>query len=295
MRVNRKFLVAAVVCTTAVTGLAGCGGKDGDGKAKDVSDAKKPTASATPADTFAAMTADAIADKAVATTKAATSFKVTGEGLSKGERMRIDLTLNRQGDCTGKIAMKGGTAELLKSDAKSVYMKGDENFYRAIAKQDHTPARQADAMVEILKGRWMKLPADAVKSKGTGRSTSPDGGLAKMCEVTGLVQSMDDNPGERTGMTKGADTVVGGVPAVTLTKTKTDGRTLTMYVAKQGPAYLLKVDDRSGKDPGTITFADYDKPVTITPPPSDQVLDLQKMGMKPGGGSGSGGTGDLKA
>lgn len=245
------------------------------------------------------MTPDAIAEKAVGVTKAANTVKVSGAGISDGEHMALEVTVTRQGDCSGKATVKGGTVHLLKADAKSFYMKGDEKFYRAIAQKDGTPKRKADAMIEVLKGRWMKMPADApAKSKKSHGKASGDG-MGEFCVLSEIVAGMDDDKGDRTGMTKGADTVVAGVPAVTLAKKKSDGSTVTMYVAKQGPARLLKVAETGGDEPGTVTFGDYDKPVTITAPPADQVMDLEKLGMKPGGGSGSGsgsgGTGELKA
>lgn len=296
MWVSRKVLVVAVVGTTAVAGLAGCG-KDGDNKAKGVSEARKPsaTASPTPVDPFAGMTPDAIAEKAVGVTKAANTVKVSGAGISDGEHMAIEVSVTRQGNCSGRATVKGGTAHLIKADAKSFYMKGDEKFYRAIAKEDGTPKRQADAMIEVLKGRWMKMPADAPTKSKKRRGKASGDDMGQFCVLSDLVAGMDDDKGDRTGMTKGADTAVAGVPAVTLTKKKTDGSAVTMYVAKQGPARLLKVVETGGDEPGTVTFSDYDKPVTITPPPADQVMDLEKLGMKPGGGSGSGGTGELKA
>ncbi|WHM36740.1 hypothetical protein [Streptomyces sp. BPTC-684] len=294
MRVSRKVLVVAVVCTTAVAGLAGCG-KDGDTKAKGVSEAKKPsaTASPTPADLFAGMTPDAIADKAVGVTKAANTVKVAGAGISDGEHMTMQVTVTRQGNCSGKATVKGGTVSVLKADAKSYYVKGDEKFYRAMAKEDGTPKREADAMIEVLKGRWMKMPADALKKSKKRRGKASGDDMGQFCVLSELVAGMDDDKADRTGMTKGADTVVAGVPAVTLTKKKSDG-SVTMYVAKQGPARLLKVAETGGDEPGTVTFSDYDKPVTITPLPADQIMDLEKLGMKPGGGSGSGGTDELK-
>ncbi|GAA0607194.1 hypothetical protein [Streptomyces crystallinus] len=295
MRVSRKVLVGAVVCTTAVAGLAGCG-KGGDTKAKGVSEAKKPSAaaSATPADPFAGLTPDAIAEKAVGVTKASNSVKVAGSGISDGEHMALEVSVTRVGNCSGSVTVKGGTARLLKADAKSFYMQGDEKFYRALAKEDGTPKRQADAMIEVLKGRWMKMPTDtpSTSKKRHGKTSGDD--LSQFCVLSELVSGMDDDKGDRTGMTQGPDTVVAGVPAVTLTKDRGDGSTVTMYVAKQGPARLLKVAENGGDEPGTVTFSDYDKPVTITAPPADQVMDLEKLGVKPGGGSGSGGTGGLK-
>ncbi|MFD9562683.1 hypothetical protein [Streptomyces sp. NPDC059994] len=296
MRVSRNVLVVAVVGTTAVAGLAGCG-KEGDNRAKGVSEARKPsaTASATPVDPFAGMTPDAIAEKAVGVTKAANTVKVAGSGISDGEHMSLEVTVTRVGNCSGSVRVKSGTARILKADAKAYYMKGDEEFYRAMAKEDGTSKQETDAMVEVLKGRWMKMPTQAPSKSKKRHGKSSDDDMGQFCVLSELVAGMDDDKDDRTGMTKGADTVVAGVRAVTLTKKKSDGSAVTMYVAKQGPARLLKVAETGGDEPGTVTFSDYDKPVTITPPPADQVMDLEKLGVTPDGGSGSGGTGGLKA
>ncbi|MFK8910914.1 hypothetical protein [Streptomyces sp. YS-3] len=292
MRVSRNVLVVAVVGTTAVAGLAGCG-KEGDNRAKGVSVATKPspTASATPADPFAGMTPDAIAEKAVGVTKAAKTVKVAGAGVSDGQHMSLEVTVTRLGNCSGSVHVKDGTARILKADPKAYYMQADEKFYRAMAKEDGTPKKEADAMVELLKGRWMKLPTEAPSKSRKRHGKGSDDDMGQFCVLSELVSGMDDDKSDRTGMTKGADTVVAGVPAVTLTKKKSDGSAVTMYVAKRGPAHLLKVAETGGTEPGTVTFSDYDKPVRITAPPGDLVMDLEKLGAEPGGGPGSQETG----
>ncbi|MEU1072263.1 MULTISPECIES: hypothetical protein [unclassified Streptomyces] len=297
MRVSRNALVVAVVGTTAVAGLAGCGTEGGNG-AKVASVAAKPsvTASPTPADPFAGMTADAIAEKAVGVTKAAKTVKVAGAGVSDGVHMSLSVTVTRVGDCSGSVHVKNGTARVLKADPRAYYMQGDEKFYRAMAKEDGTSKEEADALVELLKGRWVKMPTEAPSKSGKRHGKSSGDDMGQFCVLSELVSGMDDDKGDRTGMTKGADTVVAGVPAVTLIKKKSDGSAVTMYVAKRGPAHLLKVAETGGDEPGTVTFSDYDKPVRIMAPPADQVMDLEKLGMKPDGGTGSGSedTGGLK-
>ena len=49
-----------------------------------------------------------------------------------------------------------------------------------------------------------------------------------------------------------------------------------MYVASEGKPYLLRVDSKSAKDPGTIVFSDYDKPVAAHKP-SGEILDLDAL------------------
>ncbi|GAA3885463.1 hypothetical protein GCM10023084_42870 [Streptomyces lacrimifluminis] len=45
----------------------------------------------------------------------------------------------------------------------------------------------------------------------------------------------------------------------------------------KGKPYLLRVDSKSAKDPGTVVFSDYDKPVAARKP-SGEILDLDALG-----------------
>jgi hypothetical protein len=265
MAANRKIWVAAMVCAATVVGVTGCS-KGDDTTAKDD---KKPVASATtsqaPVDPFKGLDADAIADRAVQATKAATSLHMVGDGKADGEQMTLDLALDNKGACTGKIGTKGATADLLQAD-KIMYMKGDEKFWQVTAGEDGASAEEGKAMAELLKGRWMKM------------SKTNAGELADLCDLNALMKEMDKDKSERKGMTKGADTEVDGRPAVVLTKKKSNGETLTMYVAKEGEPFILKTVEAGGEEPGTVVFSDYNKPVTATAPPADQVMDPEKLG-----------------
>ncbi|MFD7319864.1 hypothetical protein ACFV9D_02055 [Streptomyces sp. NPDC059875] len=266
MAANRKIWVAAMVCAATVVGVTGCS-KGDDTKAKG--DKKKPAASATttqaPVDPFKGLDADAIADRAVQATKGATSLRIVGDVEADGQKMTIDLALDSKGACIGKIGVDGATADLLQAE-KVMYMKGDEKFWKATAKEEGSPAEEGNAMAEMLKGRWVKM------------SGGNAGELAELCDLSALMKDMDKDRADRKGMTKGADADVDGKPAVTLTKKRTTGETLTMYVAKEGEPYILKTVEAGGDEPGTTVYSDYNKPVTATTPPADQVMDLAKLG-----------------
>ncbi|WP_405857362.1 hypothetical protein OG361_26310 [Streptomyces sp. NBC_00090] len=247
MRANRNLWAAATVCVAVIAGVTGC--SQGDDKA---------------ADPFAGLTADAIADKAVATTKAATAFHMNGKGKTDGEEMTIDLSVDSKGSCKGSMqAAKGGKAEMLGTGGVS-YMKGDDAFWSSTTGGEGESAEEAGAMSALLKGRWMKMPAG-----GEG----PDA----FCDLKTIVKDMDEET-PRKGMTRGADADVDGTPAVTLTKKGTKGETTTFYVAKDSAKpYVLRVVEAGGKEPGTVTFSEYDKPVTVTAPPADQVVDMAEL------------------
>lgn len=266
MAAKRKFLVIAVVWAAAAAGLAGCSTGDelkaqsGTEKIEAV-DAAVTKSSDNP---FGGLSADQIAAKAVAATKSARSIRIAGKVTGDGELLTVDFAVDSKGSCTGKIGMKGGNAEL-RQVGKVMYIKGDEKFWTA------SVGAQADGITELLKGRWMKVPQ--------GASTN----VAGVCDLKAMIADLGKDTSELRGMTKGPDAVVGGKPVATLVKKKPGGETLTMYVAKEGAPYLLKVVRTGGAEPGALTFSDYNKPVKAVAPPPDQVVDVDNLGSAAAG------------
>ncbi|WP_455359022.1 hypothetical protein [Streptomyces sp. SYSU K21746] len=267
---NQKLWVAAMVCAATIGGVTGCSkGEDSKGKG----DTKKSPASATtqpPIDPFEGLSADEIAQKAVDTTKSATSLRIAGNGKSDGDMMEVDLAVDKEGACVGKMVVKGGTAEILQVDNVK-YMKGNEAFWRASLGSERS-AGQTEGVIELVKGRWFKMPNDK------------SGDMAGLCDFKAMITDMDEDKSERKGMTRAADADVNGQPAATLVKEQSGGKMLTLYVAKEGEPYILKTVEVGGDEPGTLFFSDYNKPVVATPPPAEQVIDPKKLsaGSRPG-------------
>lgn len=263
MAANRRFLVSAMVCATVIAGLAGCS-KDSDSKAAGSDDKKAtPSAPATPKDPFAGLTADQIADKALDTTKAVNSLKAKGSYTDEDGLTNLDLAISQSGDCQGTMSNQGAGAEL-RQIGQVMYMKGDDKFWELTLKEDGSSAEETDAVVELFKGRWIKLPAEDAEADDMG----------KLCDTDELFAPATK---AKTGLTKGADDKVDGKSVVTLTKKDKD-TTTTLYVATEGEPYLLKVTVVGGKEPGSAVFSDFDTPITVTAPPADQVTDPSKLG-----------------
>ncbi|MFF8374566.1 hypothetical protein ACF07V_00330 [Streptomyces sp. NPDC015661] len=247
MRANRKLWAAATVCVAVVAGVTGC--STGDDKA---------------ADPFAGLTADAIADKAVDTTKAATAFRMNGAGKTDGEEMTVDFAVDDKGNCKGTMqAPKGGKAEMLATGGNS-YMKGDDAFWKSSGGEEGASSDESDSMSALLKGRWMKMPAGAGEDEDN------------FCDLKKIVKDMDEET-PRKGLTREADADVDGKPAAVLTK-KDKGESTTFYVAKDSAKpYILRVVTTGGDDPGTVTLSEFDKPVTVTAPPKGDVVDMEEL------------------
>lgn len=217
-------------------------------------------------DPFADLTPDQIADRAVETTQAATSLRMTGRVMSEGQALDIDMTLDDKKNCTGRMKIDGGTGELRQAD-RITYLKGDEKFWRVSMTSQGVPPPQIDATIELVKGRWLKITP--------GQAGSSD--LSGVCDLDALLSDLGDEKEEREGLTRGPDAEVDGTPVATLVKKKPEGETATVSVAQEGKPYILKMVKTGRDEPGSVELSDFDKPVQVVVPPADETVDLTKL------------------
>ncbi|WP_030781018.1 hypothetical protein [Streptomyces sp. NRRL S-920] len=229
MAANRKLLAVAVVCAAAVIGVTGCTSDSGD------------------KDPFEGMSADKIAEKASKASKDAGSYRMKGQMKQKGEASDIEFAVAESGDCTGKMgSSKTGKAEFL-SVGKFTYSKGDDKFWES---------KGGGSTAELLKGRWVKTPAQGDKA---------------VCNPDDMFSNKNLKKLKRKD-----DTEVDGTKAAVLTRKK-GAETTTFYVAMEGKPYFLKVVNKGADGPGTVTFSDYGKPVVVKAPPAKDVVDPEKL------------------
>ncbi|MFF0139897.1 hypothetical protein ACFYRN_26005 [Streptomyces sp. NPDC005227] len=247
---RRTALAALCLAAAATAGLTGCL----PGETKADSKPKGP---------FAGLSGGEIADRAVKATNGAASLRMKGDvpDDEDGGTIRIDMALSKKGDCAGTLGMGGqGKADLIKT-GDTVYMKYDEAFLRAQGKGDSKA--DTDAVVNMLAGKWTKMSATGSDAKD----------IAGFCDLDSVLAGAED---VNSNATRGRTTTVDGTDAIILHEKDGKDR-YTLYVATKGKPYLLRVDSTSAKDPGTITFGDYDKPVPAAKPTGD-VLDIDKLG-----------------
>ncbi|MEV8424345.1 hypothetical protein [Streptomyces niveus] len=292
--IKRKFLMPALVSALTVAGAASCatGGADhvaaGTAEKEAPAAAKQATAPATeaaPADPFAGLTAARIAGEAVTATKGAPSLRLTAEGTDDGRRVKVDFSLDRSGTCTGGLRRDDSEAEF--AVVKGVtYVKGDDEFWRSISSgandvnaandesgridpsgrnDQNADTAVADELVQLLKGKWLKIPA------GAGASARALGGA---CDLDAMLDGA--HVADAKGATRGAAAEVEGRKAATLVKRETDG-TRTTYVAAEGEPYLLKAVSEGGQAPGTVLLTDFGVPVKVAVPPGAETVDLRDV------------------
>ncbi|MEV5428616.1 hypothetical protein [Streptomyces sp. NPDC052701] len=280
---RRTALAALCLAAAATAGLTGC--LPGENKADGTSSESRradPSGTASTSkgqkekkeksekkgkdgkeEPFAGLSGEEIADRAMRATTGASSLRMKGDIPDEegGGTIRLDLALNKKGDCAGTMRVDGeGEAELIKT-GDTLYMKYDEEFLRAQGEGE--PKEDTDAAVALLAGKWTKMSAKGADAED----------ITGFCDLDTVLGGAEDG---RSDATRGETTSVDGRPAIVLHER--DGKdTYTAYVATEGEPYLLRIDSRSDKDPGSLTFSDYDEPVPARKP-GGEVVDLDALG-----------------
>ncbi|MEW1900666.1 hypothetical protein [Streptomyces sp. NPDC086147] len=250
MKADRKLwtrTTATAVAVAVCVGATGCS-RDGGGPAAPVA------GSSAAGDPFAGLSADAIAEKASASVRTVTAVRMTGHQEEGGTKVVMDVRVDGKGICEAELTNgDGGKGTFLRID-RSVYTKGDEAFWNS-SEENRTIGR-------LLAGRWAKTSYEEGSS------------LSGFCDLRNVFEDDD----RATGLTRGEDTEVGGVPAVTLTGEADGGGTRTLHIAKDADRpYFLRVVETGGEKTGEITFGDFDRPVSVTAPPADRTVEMDEV------------------
>ncbi|MBB5934776.1 hypothetical protein [Streptomyces zagrosensis] len=251
---TRKYgMLAATACVVAVLGVTGCGSEDGDGK------------KAAPKNELADLSAQQISDKAKDALLKATSLRMKMDQGSGAQALRMNIALDNKGNCNGTVGVsQGASSELIKAGDK-VWMKPNEQFWK---QPDVAGDKDGAAAAELFKGRYIYGTTSDEMLKAN----------ADMCDLSAMQASMKSDDASEKKLTKGAPITLGGQLIVPLSGPgEASGETQTIYVAATGTPYPLKIVTKGGSEPGTVELSEYEKPVSTTPPPKDQVIDVAKL------------------
>ncbi|GAA2374821.1 hypothetical protein [Streptomyces cuspidosporus] len=252
----RSTTTLAALCAVTALALTACG-TDGDKSDDAGKSGQKTSASAAPGSGLEKLSGPEIADKAMKAMKSAKSLTTDLKGTVDGGPMTYHLSSDSKGECAGRLTMgSDGGVELIKT-GDMVYMKFDRAFWKSQGGKDGAAA------ADMIGDRW-------TKSKATGADAKD---FATFCDSDTMLAGFQDGP---SAARKGKTTTVDGKPAITLTETE-GKETYTAYIATEGKPYLLKLVTKGGKEPGTVKFSDFDKPVDAKAPTGD-VVDLDSLG-----------------
>lgn len=203
---------------------------------------------------IADLTATEILDRASTAAKAAKSVHVKGEGTSEGTTFRMDVRFKSGEGAAGTVGVDDENFELIVI-GQDLYLKTDQATWTAMTDS---------ATAALIGNRYVKAPA-----------SSPDfAELASFGQYEDFITELLKPEGT---MTKGETKEVNGVRAIGLVDDdKENGGTL--YIALRGEPYPLRAEPSADSaDTGSIEFLDWNKEVTLTAPPADQVLDVAAL------------------
>ncbi|MFD6415119.1 hypothetical protein [Streptomyces sp. NPDC060194] len=256
MRSTSARWVMAATATVMATALSACGSDGGSGNG------------------LADQSAQQISDKSEKAFKEAKSVHMKMDGAAvggQGGSGKIDLHLDREGNCKGTISQgEQGTVELVKQGDK-VWMKPDAAFWRT-----QVPGKGGEAAAETFKGRYIYGSTSDQMLKG----------MAETCDLGQLQTELTKDDDSDVKLKKGEETDVAGTSAIPLSGRK-DGATQTVYVSTDGKPYPLKITSEGGADSGNVTFEKYDEPVPSDTPSKNESIDVAKLQQEMGAGASS--------
>ncbi len=217
----RKLAAVIGLASVAAVGslLAGCGG--GETRASETS--KSPSQ----------ILKDA--QRAVSTAR---SVHMAGHGVAQGQAARLDLSLVRGSEATGKLMLFGGSVELVRV-RDNVYMRGDRSFWRHFG--------SSRAKLALLTGRWVEAPASVPALKGIA-SVTDISGLSSMLAEHGKVISEGVRTFRGQKVVALRDAIEGG----------------TLYVRATGTAYPVAIVEKGHSE--TIVFDRWNQQVVVRAP-----------------------------
>lgn len=194
--------------------------------------------------------ASQIVSAAKSAAESAKSVHVAGSVTTTSASLKLDLTMVSGEGAKGKISEGGLSFELIRI-GNTVYINGSSNFY------EHFAGEEA---AKLLKGKWLKAPANSGEFATLGSLTDPK-------------QLIGSALAEHGKLEKGSVTTVNGQKAIAVKDTTHGG---TLYVATEGKPYPVEIEG-GGSSAGKITFDSWSKSVSLSPPPSSDVIDIQKL------------------
>ena len=229
---GRRPVTAAFLCAAFTLSAAAC--------APDVGDLTKPE----------------ILGKAIEATESAKSVTMYSDGFSLAVPVKSRTSYDGRGNCATALSYgTSDTIDVIKVDGDMYVRRGEARLRR---EERHRSPEDLAALIDKLSGRWTKPPVD-----GPGAPEEP--ALCSRVKFdAGLRNGWDDDSA------KGDPATVDGRKALKLVRPGTESET-AVYIAAEGPPYILKIVTKGGDTPGTTTF-DYDRPVEVKAPPAENVV-----------------------
>jgi hypothetical protein len=188
--------------------------------------------------------------------QAATSFHMVGNAMDdSGKPIQFDIHFGEH-QVAGSIVQEGQKIELINPGGQWVYFRAPDSLWQQ---------QGGAAAVALFHGKWVKVAADDQRFTSLTGSFDKDAFVNEMMSNSGSSSDSD--------LRKVGPATVNGAAA---TKYRSDSDHTELYLAANGAPVILKIVDPSS-DGGSLTFSEYGKANSVTPPPDSQTVDFAKL------------------
>jgi hypothetical protein len=237
----RKVLAVLAATVGALVVATGC---DGTGTAPR----KEQTHSDAPA--FEDLTGRQMAAATAAQLKKVSSVRLNGSGTYDGDTVWMDLSVDKHHTCVGIYRIRGSRFDFVHAKDGRWFFRGDARYWSQFG-----PRKHKSAAVARFSDRWL-----LVSEKDAGRD------LRDVCDLAWIWEQVI--PDDVGGCVKGRTIGVSG-PTVELWCDDTH-----VWVQARGRHLPSRYKAPAGEDVDDVTLDDYDRPVTPSLPPDDEIIDL---------------------
>ncbi|WP_299541380.1 hypothetical protein [uncultured Streptomyces sp.] len=188
-------------------------------------------------------------------------LRSTGDLGGGRDAMRVDLTLDREGNCAGGVDLgNGGGSVRIVERGDDVWLKPDEAFW-----ENQVPGG-GTAFEAVVAGRWMKGAATDPRLRTVTQACDLDTFRDRVRDGTDL--------GEDAGtLVKEPERRVDGVSVVPVSGTR-DRERFTVYVSAEGTPYPVRVTVAGPSEDVTARLSDFDEPVPADTPAARDTVDI---------------------
>lgn len=187
-----------------------------------------------------------VSDAQTAATSAS-AVHVAGSIVDNGTPISLDMRIVKGKGGEGSLTLSGMRVDIVRLGNR-LYFRGSDAFLR----------KYAGTVAPLFHGRWFAASATT-------------GEFAAFMPLTDTAQLFKGVSGSHGTLKNEGETTYEGQKAVAIRDTTKGG---TLYVAATGSPYPLALVG-SSKQPGTITFTDWNKTSAISAPP--HALDFSKL------------------
>ncbi|MFI6346541.1 hypothetical protein [Streptomyces sp. NPDC050560] len=200
------------------------------------------------------LSASDIQNKTRAAARAARTVRLSGSLAGKGGTYKLDMRL-KDGGGAGSVTSKSATFHLLRIDDE-LFLKAGADFWGSEGEAKEGDSSEA---ADKLDGKYVRVPQGDPAYEQLSGFTDMDSLLDSLATLHGALERGDHRD-------------VSGVKSIEINGDKGGGGTLD--VSLEGKPYPLLLT-RAG-DAGSLTFTDWDKPLSLKQPPKDDTVDYGK-------------------